>query len=173
MINSIYGKWLENVFRYSNSEILSIDDNRVTTRDLRSNRVLNAEITNNLIFMEKSKKYTELNKFPFIGFAILELSKLDMINFYYDLIKPKFQEFEPLPLYQDTDSFFILFDEVDIDDKKKKEELEQIIWENKDQFDLSDIQNQDSLLFKKIAELKEMNKDMDDTEFKVKHLNMK
>ena len=46
----------------------------------------------------------ELNKPVYIGVSILELSKLHMYQYYYDVMKKKYDDKIKL-LYTDTDSF--------------------------------------------------------------------
>ena len=53
---------------------------------------------------ENTKPVTKLNKPTCIGVSILELSKLHMYQFYYDVMKKKYDDKYKL-LYTDTDSF--------------------------------------------------------------------
>ena len=55
---------------------------------------------------EKDKIKNELNKPGYFGSAILEISKTLMYEFWYDYIKPKYQNNVKL-CYMDTDSFII------------------------------------------------------------------
>ena len=53
------------------------------------------------------KSVVELNKPIYCGFTILELSKLHMQNFYYNVLKPYYGEKVKL-CYTDTDSFIFI-----------------------------------------------------------------
>ena len=47
-----------------------------------------------------------MNKLVYLGWSILEISKTLMYEFWYDYIKPKYQNIAKL-CYMDTDSFII------------------------------------------------------------------
>ena len=47
-----------------------------------------------------------MNKSVYLGFSILEISKTLMYEFWYDYIKPKYQD-SAILCYMDTDSFII------------------------------------------------------------------
>ena len=57
-----------------------------------------------LIAIEMKKINVKMNKPVYLGFSILEISKTLMYEFWYDYIKPKYQNNEKL-CYMDTDSF--------------------------------------------------------------------
>ena len=54
--------------------------------------------------MEMKKIKLKMNKQIYLGFSILEVSKILMYKFWYGYIKPKYEEKEKL-CYTDTDSF--------------------------------------------------------------------
>ena len=58
---------------------------------------------NNLVATRKSKNSLKLNKPPYIGMCILELSKVLMYKFHYDYIKYKYGIKLKL-MFTDTDS---------------------------------------------------------------------
>ena len=56
--------------------------------------------------MEMKKKKIKMNKSIYLGMSILDISKTLMYEFWYDYIKPKYQDRAKL-CYMDTDSFVI------------------------------------------------------------------
>ena len=60
----------------------------------------------NLVAVHKKKTVVNCNKLIYVGFVILELSKLKMYKTYYEYLKPKFGDKVCL-LYTDMDSFVL------------------------------------------------------------------
>ena len=60
----------------------------------------------NLLAIEMKKIKIKMNKSVYLGLSILEISKTLMYEFWYDYIKPKYQDNVKL-CYMDTDSFLI------------------------------------------------------------------
>ena len=56
--------------------------------------------------IEMKKTKVKMNKPIYLGMSILGISKTLMFEFWYDWIKPKYQDWAKL-CYMDTDSFFI------------------------------------------------------------------
>ena len=63
-------------------------------------------ISKDLMIMEMKKVEVKMNKPIYLGQAILDISKTLMYEFWYDYIKPKYEEKARL-CYMDTDSFVI------------------------------------------------------------------
>jgi hypothetical protein len=104
MNNAVYGKTMENVFNRKNYKLVgkqNIDKVIKMTRssDFKKEHLL----TENLVILEMNKTEISFNKPIYIGFSILELSKLHMYRLHYDTIKSKFGSRAVL-LYMDTDS---------------------------------------------------------------------
>ena len=59
-----------------------------------------------LLATEMKKRKVEMNKPVYLGLSILEISKTLMYEFWYDYIKPKYQNNAKL-CYMDTGSFII------------------------------------------------------------------
>jgi hypothetical protein len=105
MNNAPYGKTMEDVKNHMDFELI--------TDVKRYNKVVNEPtykhtsiINENVVGVEKAKKEIYLNKPIAIGVAVLDLSKLHMYGFYYDVLKPKYGEKVSL-LYTDTDSLIV------------------------------------------------------------------
>ena len=60
----------------------------------------------NLLAIEMKKTKVKMNKPVYLGMSILDISKTLMYKFWYDYIKPKYEDREKL-CYTDTDSFII------------------------------------------------------------------
>ena len=88
-------------------------DIRVVTTDKRRS-ILASEpnyhstkyISKDLLIREMKKVEVKMNKPIYLGQAILDISKTLMYEFWYDYIKPKYEEKARL-CYMDTDSFII------------------------------------------------------------------
>ena len=63
-------------------------------------------INENLVGVEKTKAKLKLDNPVFLGMTILDLSKLHMYKFYYDVSKKKYNENIKL-IYTDTDSYVV------------------------------------------------------------------
>ena len=80
---------------------------------------------NNLAAINEKKVSLTLNKPIYVGFTVLELSKLEMCNFHYNFMKKKFEYL--LLLFTDTDSLCYECDE----------DPYEIMYQHKEDFDLS------------------------------------
>ena len=60
----------------------------------------------NLLAAEMKKTKVKMNKPVYLGMSILDISKTLMYKFWYDYIKPKYEDIAKL-CYTDTDSFII------------------------------------------------------------------
>ena len=111
MKNSVYGKTMENVRKHIDFELV---DNPIRFQKLMNKPTYkNRHIINeNLVGVEKEKHTVELNKPIYMGMAILDHSKIHMYSFYYDVLKPKYNDDINI-VYTDTDSYVI---KVDTDD---------------------------------------------------------
>jgi len=61
-------------------------------------------ISSDLVGAEKQKAEIVLDKPIYVGFSVLELSKLHMYKFFYDVLKNKYEDKIKL-CYTDTDSY--------------------------------------------------------------------
>ena len=90
MNNSAFGKTMKNVRKHRDIKLAA------TKRKMKK-KGRNAE-------MKKAK--VKMNKAKYLGMSILDISKTLMYEFWYDYIKPKYQEKAKL-CYMDTDSVII------------------------------------------------------------------
>lgn len=105
MNNSVYGKTMEDVRKHGDFELVNnpVRFQKVVNNPTYKHRhIINEE----LIGVEKDKAEVELNKPIYMGLSILDYSKVHMYGFYYDVLKPKYDDKIKL-IYTDTDSFVI------------------------------------------------------------------
>ena len=105
MNNAVYGKTMENVRNHIDFELVSTQDRIqkcVNNPNYKGCHIINEE----LVGVEKTKTVLKLNKPIYLGMSILDLSKIHMYGFYYDVLKDKYQENIRL-IYTDTDSFVL------------------------------------------------------------------
>ena len=105
MNNSVFEKTMENVRTHR--------DIKLVTRDKRRNYLVSEPnyyttkwFSENLLAIEMKKVKVKMNKPVNLGLPILEISKTLMYEFWYDYIKPQYQDNAKL-CYMDTDSFII------------------------------------------------------------------
>ena len=105
MNNSVFGKTMENVRKHR--------DIKLVTTDKRRNQLVSEPnyhtikyFSENLLAIEMKKIKVKMNKPVLLGLSIVEVSKTPMYEFWYDYIKPKYQDNAKL-CYMDTDSFII------------------------------------------------------------------
>ena len=97
MINSFYGKTMENKRKHRDFKLVTSDKRRSILVS-ESNYHTSKYISEDLMIIEMKKVWVKMNKPIYLGQAILDISKTLMYEFWYDYIKPK---------YMDTDSFVI------------------------------------------------------------------
>ena len=114
MNNAVFGKTMENVRNHIDFELVN---NSQRLGKIQNEPVFkHAHIINeSLVGVEKIRAVTKLNKPIYLGFSILELSKLHMYKFYYDTLKPFYNDRVKL-CYTDTDSFVLHIETEDVYD---------------------------------------------------------
>ena len=103
MNNSVFGKTMENVRNQRDIKTVTTDKRR-SILDSEPSYHSTKHISKDLLIMEMKKFKVKLNKPIYLGQAILDLSKTLMYEFWYDYIKPKYNDKAKL-CYMDTDSF--------------------------------------------------------------------
>ena len=106
--NSLFGKTLENPFKYKKFSVRQAQQNSSSGRiNSFLSEVKNFIPIDDYFLCELENKNICLNRPVQLGFAILELAKLEVYRFFYKL-KTKFNEKMEL-LYHDTDSLILYF----------------------------------------------------------------
>ena len=97
MNNSVFGKTMENIRKHRDIKL-------VTTDKKRSKLVSEPNFHAMNLISEMKKTKIKMNKPIYLGLSILEISKMLMYEFWYDYMKPKYNDNVRL-CYMDTDSF--------------------------------------------------------------------
>ena len=105
MNNTIFGKTMENVRNHRVIQLVTTDKQRYKFAS-EPNYHSTKYISEDLLVMEMKKTEVKMNKPIYRGQAILDISKTLMYEFWYDYIKPKYNDKARL-CYMDTDSFII------------------------------------------------------------------
>jgi hypothetical protein len=118
MVNSVYGKCLENVRKYKNIKIVTSAEelDKLVSLPTFEGRIIYDE---NLAAVLLKKESMYVNKPIFVGWCVLETSKLFMYNFYYGVMRPHFHG-NITAIYGDTDSFFFIIRCENIEEELKK-----------------------------------------------------
>ena len=132
MNNAFFGKTMENVRDRTNLEF--IDHSQIDQIIKRQSKLSFKGIMyhySKFSVYKFDKEKTVFDKPIYLGFTVLELSKLLMYEFYYNKLQPYWQNKIHLH-YMDTDSFILSFD-------TNHQELINFLQENKDEFDFSEL----------------------------------
>ena len=105
MINSVFGKTMENLRKHRNIKLVTTDEKRSKLIS-EPNYHTTKRFSENLLAIEMKKTKVKMNKPVYLGMSILDISKTLMYKFWYDYIKPKYEDRAKL-CYTDTDSFII------------------------------------------------------------------
>ena len=91
MNNSGNGKTMENVRKYGDFEIVNTPERfqKLVNKPLFKHRHI---INEDLVIVDKDKHTVELNKPIYMGMSILDYSEIHMYSFYYDVLKPKYDD---------------------------------------------------------------------------------
>ena len=137
MNNSVFGKTMENVRNRIKVECCFDDDRQKhlqsKTNFLRTKPYHNENNTFSIV--ELNQNTVKLDKPIYAGFTILDLSKLHMYDFHYNVMKPKYGDNIEL-LMTDTDSFVY---------KIKTDDFYQDMCEMKEYYDMSEYSKECSL----------------------------
>ena len=105
MNNAVFGKTMGNVRKHRDIKLVTTDK-RINQLASEPNYHTTKYFSENLMAIEMKKTKVKMNKLIYLGMSILDISKTLMHEFWYDYIKPKYQDKAKL-CYMDTDSFII------------------------------------------------------------------
>ena len=121
MNNSVFGKTMENIRKHRDIKLVTTDKKRSKLVLEPNYHTINL-ISEDLSIIEMKKTKVKMNKPIYLALSILEISKILMYEFWYDYMKPKYNDDVKL-CYMDTDSFVMyiktndfykdIFDDVD------------------------------------------------------------
>jgi hypothetical protein len=102
LVNSVFGKCMENVRKRLSMKLISNDKkaHRYMSKPNFKDRTI---YSNNLMAIHTHKETIKFDKPIYVGFAILDISKIIMYDFHYNVMKKNYGEKISL-LYTDTDS---------------------------------------------------------------------
>ena len=105
MNNSVFGKTMENIRKHRDIKLVTTDKKRRKLVSEPNYHTINL-ISEDLSIIEMKKSKVKMNKPIYLGLSILEISKTLMYEFWYDYMKPKYNNNVKL-CYMDTDSFIM------------------------------------------------------------------
>ena len=128
MCNATYSRTLMNLRKRQNISLIN-DATKLNDLVKKPNFISSKIFNENLVAVHNIKQKLYMNQPIYVGFSFLDLSKYHMCNFHYGFIK-KWYGSDGLLLFTDTDSLCYQI---------TTEDLYQDMFDNKDQFDLSDM----------------------------------
>ena len=105
MNNSVFGKTIENIRKHRDIKLVTTDK-RISKLVSEPNCHTINLISEDLSIIEMKKTKVKINKPIYLGLSILEISKILMYEFWYDYMKPKYNNNVKL-CYMDTDNFIM------------------------------------------------------------------
>ena len=103
MNNAVFGKTMENIRKHRDIKLVTTDKKRNKLISEPNYHTINY-ISEDLSIIEMNKTKVKINKPIYLGLSILDISKILMYEFWYDYMKPKYNDKVKL-CYMDTDSF--------------------------------------------------------------------
>ena len=105
MNNAVFGKTMENVRKHRDIKLVTTDKKRSKLVSEPNYHTMNC-ISENLSIIGMKRTKVKMNKLIYLGLLILKISKTLMYEFWYDYMKPKYDDNVKL-CYTDTDRFII------------------------------------------------------------------
>ncbi|GBN67380.1 hypothetical protein AVEN_149573-1 [Araneus ventricosus] len=110
--NAVFGKTMENLRNRVNIDLVT--DEKIAKKLVASPAFHSFIIINNdLVSIQREKNCLFLNRPIYVGFSILDISKILMFDFHYNYIKKKYGNRSKL-LFTDTDSLCYIISTVDV-----------------------------------------------------------
>ena len=103
MNNSVFGKTMEDIRKHRDIKLVTTDKKRSKLVSEPNYHTINL-ISEDLPIIEMKKTKVKMNKPIYLALSILEISKILMYEFWYDYMKPKYNDNARL-CYMDTNSF--------------------------------------------------------------------
>ena len=103
--NSVFEKTMENVRKHRDIKLVTTDKKKSNLVSEPNYHTVNL-ISEDLSIIEMKKTNVKMNKPIYLGLSLLEISKILMYEFWYDYMKPKYNDNVRL-CYMDTDSFIM------------------------------------------------------------------
>ena len=103
MNNLVFGKTMENIRKHRDIKLVTTYKKRSKLVSEPNYHTINL-ISEDLSIIKMKKTKVKMNKPIYLGLSILEISKILMYEFWYDYMKPKYNDNVRL-CYMDTDSF--------------------------------------------------------------------
>ena len=103
MNNAVFGKTMENIKKQRDIKLVTTDKKRNKLVSEPNYHTMNY-ISEDWSIIEMNETKVKMNKPIYLGLSILDISKILMYEFWYDYVKPKYNDNVKL-CYMDTDSF--------------------------------------------------------------------
>ena len=103
MNNFVFGKTMENVRKHRDIKLVTTEEGR-TKLVSEPNYHTTKPCSENLLAIEMKKAKVKMNKPLYLGMSIIDISKTLIYDFWYENVKPKYNDKAKL-CYVDTDSF--------------------------------------------------------------------
>ena len=123
MNNAVFGKTMENVRKRVEYTLCFNDDKKVHKLKGRFNMKNITEFTDHLVGVQMSKTSVTLDKPIYVGFGILELSKVHMYDFHYNVMYKMYKPENVKLLFTDTDSLCYLIKTDDVYEDMKQNSI--------------------------------------------------
>ena len=101
--NAVFGKTMEKIRKHRDIKLVTTDKKRNKLVSEPNYHMINY-ISEDLSIIEMNKTRVKMNKPIYLRLSILDISKILMYEFWYDYMKPKYNNNVKL-CYMDTDSF--------------------------------------------------------------------